>query len=192
MSTNKIYKIIKAEGYFKNLKANNEEILDVIDQCLEGKSISSIWKKNYTMSWEKDEEYTQNADILFYIGLVPVINENSYNLLKKYIPLDSVEYLNIKIENNQNLYLMNVLNINTEIFNEKKSKIDYYKTGTIREVIKYVFNDIETIPVIFRIPQSPCEIFVSDEFVKIVKDNNLTGIDFKECKISRSLFNFKF
>lgn len=192
MTTNKIYKIMESKGYFKKLKANNEEILDVIDKSFEGKPISSIWKENYTMSWEEDEEYTQNADFLFYIGLVPVINENSYNLLKTYIPLDSVEYLTVKMENSQNLYLMNVLNINTKIFNEKKSKIDYYKTGTIREIIKYIFNDIGTIPIIFKIPQSPCDIFVSDEFVKIVKDNDLTGIDFQECKISRSLFGFKF
>jgi len=196
MSENKIYVIYKDNNRnFKELiKDNNneEEFRNIINDGFVGKKIKNIWNSNYTMTWDKNTSTIEKADFCFYAGLIPFVNEKTYRLLNDVIPLNYIEFLPVTIENKETMYALNIVNINTEIFNEKKSTIKYFPDGDIYEIKKYIFNDIENIPVIFKIPQMLKDIFVSDEFVKIVKDNNLTGIDFKECKISRSLFNFKF
>ena len=74
--------------------------------------------------------------------------------------------------------------------NIKKSKIEYYSTGDIRDVIEPTFlpGDYNCL---FQIPQLPFTIFCSETFKNAVDDNHLTGLIFEECKVkSKSwLFN---
>lgn len=72
--------------------------------------------------------------------------------------------------------------------NKKKSKIEYFSTGDIREVVKPIFLPGE-YKTLFQIPEALYTIFSTQDFKDKVEENNLSGLNFEECAIkSKSWF----
>jgi len=90
--------------------------------------------------------------------------------------LNSVELLPISYSEPH--YLINVI----DALDMEKSEFKRYDDGRIMFCTKYVFKE-EVIGnnIVFKIPQFPsAHIFVTEEFVKQVEENDLKGFVFEE------------
>lgn len=109
-----------------------------------------------------------------------ILNERSYKILYPYIK-NEVQIFKIKSEND-NLYVVNITNI-IDCLDYDKSKIKRFpSSGRVMRVIKYVFK-IEKLKnaTIFKLPEFPKGIsYVTEEFKKVVEENNIKGFKFKE------------
>ncbi len=93
--------------------------------------------------------------------------------------LNSVELLPISYSEPH--YLINVINV-IDALDMEKSEFKRYDDGRIMFCTKYVFKE-EVIGnnIVFKIPQfSSAHIFVTEEFVKQVEENDLKGFVFEE------------
>lgn len=109
-----------------------------------------------------------------------ILNEKSYKILYSYIK-NEVQIFKIKNEKD-NLYVVNVTNI-IDCINHKKSEIKLFpSTGRIMRVIKYVFKENLLKNVfIFKLPEfSNTHIFVTEDFKKVVEENDIKGFKFEE------------
>jgi len=69
-----------------------------------------------------------------------------------------------------------------DVLSTRDSDIVYYPSGKIMEVRKYVL-DLKrlTFHPIFKLPETArMDVFVSDEFVRIVESHGLRGFSFKQ------------
>ena len=173
----KIYRLQKEYG-FAELIPNNES-LDMINEGFVGKPMKDYWNIQ-KMKWNK-EESDIIGDFSFLAGLIPVINNNVFKKLSAVIAKESVELLPIVI-NDEKYFALNILNIKSNILNEKKSNIEYFEDNSIMYINEYVFNDIHVEP-IFKIHQLTTHIFTTDVLKNIIKKEKLTGINFIECKV---------
>ena len=109
-----------------------------------------------------------------------ILNERSYKILYPYIK-NEVQIFKIKSEND-NLYVVNITNI-IDCLDYDKSKIKRFpSSGRVMRVIKYAFK-IEKLKnaTIFNLPDFPKGIsYVTEEFKKVVEENNIKGFKFKE------------
>ena len=109
-----------------------------------------------------------------------ILNERSYKILYPYIK-NEVQIFKIKSENDK-LYVLNITNI-IDCLDYDKSKIKRFpSSGRVMRVIKYAFK-IEKLKnaTIFKLPDFPKGIsYVTEEFKKVVEENNIKGFKFKE------------
>jgi hypothetical protein len=173
----KIYKLQK-EYSFAELIPNTES-LDMINEGFIGKPMKDDWNIQ-KMQWNL-EESDVIGDFSFLAGLIPVINNNVLEKLDKLITEEYVELLPIVI-NNEKYFALNLLNINSDILNIKKSNLEYFEDNSIMYINEYVFNDIGVEP-IFKISQLTTHIFVTDIFKNIIEKEKVTGINFIDCKV---------
>jgi len=92
---------------------------------------------------------------------------------------DKVELL--PVEYDEPYYLMNVINM-IDALDMEKSEFGRFSSGRIMFCTKYVFKE-EVIGnnIIFKIPQFPtADVLVTEEFVKLVEDNDVKGFIFEE------------
>ncbi len=109
-----------------------------------------------------------------------ILNERSYKILYPYIK-NEVQIFKIKSEND-NLYVVNITNI-IDCLDYDKSKIKRFpSSGRVMRVIKYAFKTEKlTNAIIFKLPEFPKSIsYVTEEFKKVVEENNIKGFKFKE------------
>lgn len=173
----KIYKLQKEYG-FAELIPNNES-LDMINEGFVGKPMKDDWNIQ-EMQWNI-EESDVIGDFSFLAGLIPVINNNILKKLSTFITKESVELLPIVI-NDEKYFAVNILNIKSNILNEKKSSIEYFEDNSIMYINEYVFNDIGVEPIL-KISQLTTHIFVTDVLKKHIEKEKLTGINFTDCKV---------
>lgn len=91
------------------------------------------------------------------------------------------------VEYDEPYYLMNVINM-IDALDMEKSEFKRYKDGRIMYCTKYVFKkDVIGNNIIFKIPQFPVtDVLVTEEFVKLAKDNDLKGFIFEEFRDSEN------
>lgn len=109
-----------------------------------------------------------------------ILNEKSYKILYPYIK-NEVQIFKIKSENDK-LYVVNITNI-IDCLDYDKSEIKRFPSSDrVMRIIKYVFK-IEKLKnaTIFKLPENPKGIsYVTEEFKKVVEENNIKGFKFKE------------
>lgn len=159
-------------------------IKDLVIQTL-SKDIENIWKP-VNLNWY-DGICEPKYDFIFIYGYIPVCNEIAYRLLSQLDVLYNIYFLPIIIDNS-NYYIMSVLHNENSVLNENKSKIKYFSDKSILRIEEYVFNKVEPKSALFKIPQSITTFFATEDFVSYVKLNNLSGINFIECKIANQHF----
>ncbi|NLL06168.1 MAG: hypothetical protein GX270_10380 [Clostridiaceae bacterium] len=93
--------------------------------------------------------------------------------------INNVELL--PIEYIEECYLMNVINI-IDALDVDKSEFKRYDDGRIMFCTKYVFKEnVIGNNSIFKIPQFPTvDVLVTEEFVRLVEENELKGFVFEE------------
>lgn len=175
----KIYQI-KKNYRFAELSPK-ETLITVINDGFDGKSMADIWGGLQTMTWNFEESKV-TCDFPLLYGLIPVMSEKAKKIFATLIPADFVEYLKIRVED-ENYYALNILKSYDKLLNIGKSKIDYFSNGEIMAIDKYVLNEISDLSPIFKITQLKIRAFVTEEFKNIVKKEGLTGLEFEECEV---------
>ncbi len=111
-----------------------------------------------------------------------ILNEKSYKVLYPYLKNHSQVF---KIKSDSKIfYVVNVTDIIDCLDYEKSELKRFPSSGRIMRVIKYVFKE-EKIKdtVIFKLPGIGfvnSHSFVTEEFKKVVEENNIKGFKFKE------------
>jgi len=109
-----------------------------------------------------------------------ILNEKSYKILYPYLKNHS-QIFRLKNEN-KIFYVINVIDV-IDCLDYEKSELKLFpSSGRVMRVIKYAFRTEKLKNAsIFKLPEFPNSIsYVTEEFKKIVEDNNITGFKFKE------------
>lgn len=109
-----------------------------------------------------------------------ILNEKSYKVLYPYLKNHS-QIFKIKSDN-KIFYVVNVIDI-IDCLNYDKSELKYFSSsGRVMDVEKYVFKTEKLKnATIFKLPEFPKSIsYVTEEFKKVVEENNIKGFKFKE------------
>lgn len=109
-----------------------------------------------------------------------ILNEKSYKALYPYLKNHS-QIFKIKSDN-KIFYVVNVIDI-IDCLNYDKSELKYFSSsGRVMDVEKYVFKTEKLKnATIFKLPEFPKSIsYVTEEFKKVVEENNIKGFKFKE------------
>lgn len=113
------------------------------------------------------------------------LNETAFNKLKTLFKNYSFKKITIGTDS---YYAIFNLPEEQDKLNKKKSKIEYFSTGDILEVVKPVFLPGEYMT-LFQIPEALYTVFSTQDFKDRVEENNLSGLNFEECAIkSKSWF----
>lgn len=133
----------------------------------------------------KDNEFRRGKliDISGFIGGSPIFSskakETFHTLLK-----NKVEFLPLNHENGETYHLVNVINVLDCIDYETAvvNKEEIMPRVVRAEVIKYQFQyELIKDELMFKIPEnSTTRVFVTDEFLRVVEENGLIGIQFEE------------
>lgn len=109
-----------------------------------------------------------------------ILNEKSYKTLYPYLKNHS-QIFKIKSDN-KIFYVVNVIDI-IDCLNYDKSELKYFSSsGRVMDVEKYVFKTEKLKnTTIFKLPEFPKSIsYVTEEFKRVVEENNIKGFKFKE------------
>lgn len=140
--------------------------------------------ENFRYDWVT-EDSTLIPDIAIIMSELFCIDDKALIVLNPYI--DDLVQTSISI-GKELFYSISNIPVLKDSLNLKLSKIKYFSTGDIMEVGKPVFNE-RNYPNLFKTAEIPGSFFCSEDLMKAVIDNNLTGITFEECKVkSKSWF----
>lgn len=170
----KIYKLDFDVNNYKSIQVSSKVDADYY-QLFDGNSIKDIWQPLSVSYYEEDSELKEGDAPGFNI---PVVNKRALDVLYPLIKGD-IEILPLQLGNEQ-LYGINVLTV-ADVLDYDLSEYKTYRDGKrIMAVKKYVFKEEKIKNDIFKIIDLPRgAIFVSDQFCKLVKDNNLEGFKFE-------------
>ncbi|MCQ2124930.1 MAG: hypothetical protein MJZ25_12175 [Fibrobacter sp.] len=120
-------------------------------------------------------------DFYFIGGFIPVVSESALSA----IDLDhaDVELLPAQDDCGKKFYILNPLSCEDSALNLKKSKVQYTSDGTISWISDFVFSYCPQKRM-FRLSEMPTKMFVDDKFVQLIREKNMTGIDFIPCKVT--------
>ncbi len=103
-------------------------------------------------------------------------SEKAINVLERHLN-DAVELLPIETDIGK-FYILNVTYF-IDCFNKSKSLFTASNTGTVVSYIKLEFNEKKIgESAIFKIPELPYRIFLSDKIESLCKRQNLRGLEF--------------
>ncbi len=134
-----------------------------------------------------EQDDTPICDFPMINGCIPVVSERALTIIQPFIEEDGVEILPINVEE-EPFYILHPLKI-YDVLNTKKSEIQYFKSGRVKNVGKYVFKSaVANAPNLFHVSTLQTFVFVKEELFQAISQSQLTGADFEECPITRSLF----
>lgn len=177
----KIY-CFKASASRFNSFLFNKDYWDIQDSIGVGHSLIGKWTPIPVRNLFKEDEgeFPKTAgDFPSLSGSIPVVSEKAWQILSAYIK-NEVEALPL-ITKTGSYFALNVLDI-VDGLDKEKSEISYRSSGRVSRVFKYVFHE-EKIKgkYMFKIPETKgLEVYVSEEFKKLIEENNLKGLDFSK------------
>ena len=167
----KIYKLDFDVNNDKSIQLCEDVSYDYY-QMFNGTSIKKNWKTLKVKYYEDDKEL-KNGDAPGFN--IPVLKQKAFNYLFPLIN-GNVEILTLQL-NDETLYGINVLNVIDAIDYDSSVYRTYRDGKRIMAFKKYGFReDMIKNKNIFKITDLPRgDIFVSEEFYKTIRDNNLEG-----------------
>jgi len=175
----KVYKFWHKANEYKNIDLEGTLLLDkVVDGFYnDGKAFNCDFG---TFKWiEKD---LKECDFPMINGSIPVVSQRAYEVLDPYLDKENIEILPITIDNTP-YYIIHLLNV-YDVLNEKRSVIQRFRNGGIKNIEKYVFlPSVSDVPNLFQITQNQMFVFVKEELFNVISEAKLTGADFEECQI---------
>lgn len=125
--------------------------------------------------WEPGD--VKRGDFPCIGGAVPVFTERAVKTLRPLIG-DSVEILPLVCDEDD-LYIINVIDV-VDCLDRERSKLKFFSSGAVMRVEHYVFVE-EALrgKHIFKIPERPVAVFVSDAFKFVVEGEGLEGLRWK-------------
>jgi hypothetical protein len=146
-----------------------------------GKKLPRNWTAPPVEIYDKSKPM---GDFVGWMLKAPVISEKAKKILEPFIS-KYVQFLYMMEMKDTKLYAMNVIHV-IDCLDLNKSDVRYYShlpdKKVIRRINKYCF-DYDKLAfhknlLIFKIPQTLSEVFVTSDFVDIVQSNNLEGAGF--------------
>lgn len=130
-------------------------------------------------SHHKDEVNKPIGDVFSVDVSSFILNESSFRILYLYIK-DHTQIFKIQHQDGL-LYVINVTDV-IDCLDYNQSDIKYFSSSNrVMRVIKYVFiNSKLKNAIIFKLPEFPSSIYVTEEFKKVVEDNQIKGFKFEE------------
>lgn len=174
----KIYLLFPKSG---NGFALNPIDLDYFENCFVGRKMPMDWVAPPVEFYQKSRPA---KDFVGWMLAAPVVSEKAKQTLEPYVSKD-VQFLYMLTVKKTKLYAINITRV-VDCLDLEKSDVRYYShiehEKVIRRINKYMF-DYEKLAnqknlLIFKIPQTFSEVFVTSKFVDIVESNNLTGAGF--------------
>ena len=160
------------------------------DQLIDnyGGSIIKQWETT-SCTWyiEGEREEMNSYDFFFFLGYIPICNEEVFLSVQAMTSFLGVEFLPIMVENVK-YYVLNVLQDYNGIVNLRKSKVKYYGDGDVLWIDEYVFYPFECTSFFFRIGEVSTVLFVNESFRKLYLEKNWSGINFIQCKVRSQSF----
>ena len=179
-----IFLIKNKFGEFKNIKPIKQDTQRSLIENY-GHHMQDEWRP-IDFEWDT-EDGDKPRDIFLYLGHILIGNRGCIDALETLINSSKCECLPIKIAQDE-YYIINVCDTLKGVLDRKKSKIEYFKDGSIKWIRNFAFcADCET-SLIFHISEIASPIFATETFVQCVKNANLIGLQFEECKYVRSNF----
>lgn len=146
----------------------------------EGKKVENRNFDLFTLSKYKEEIEKPIGDVSSISTSSYIINEKAYKVLYPYLKEHS-QIFQLKNEN-KIFYVINVTDI-IDCLDYEKSEVKYFSSSNrVMDIEKYAFHSEKLKKAtIFKIPEFPKGIsYVTEEFKKVVEENNITGFKFKE------------
>lgn len=175
-----IYKLWEDVDY-QFINPINIEKFSILELLLhEPQSFGSAWK-SFEVKWfnfTKGRKKLKEGDFSF-LGSTPVLSEHALSNLKCELEKYG-EFLPIYSQNKPIWFVLNVTNI-LPAFDKELSEFEYFRVSNrVKRINKYVFvKSIVAKNIIFRIPESPTNYFITEEFIGLVKNHNLKGFEFE-------------
>ena len=171
LEINNSYKLDFDVNNYKSIQLCEDVSYDYY-QMFNGTSIKKNWKTLKVKYYEDDKEL-KNGDAPGFN--IPVLKQKAFNYLFPLIN-GNVEILTLQL-NDETLYGINVLNVIDAIDYDSSVYRTYRDGKRIMAFKKYGFReDMIKNKNIFKITDLPRgDIFVSEEFYKTIRDNNLEG-----------------
>ena len=169
----KIYLLESDVSKYKWIHPVNEDDWDIIGN-IDGSIISKGWKSI-------DLEFINKliGDFPNLLSGAIVISKKAKDIIEPIIGNNS-EFLTVRVLGEYSYLIMNVLNQN-DWLDKAKSSYKSFSDGRIRQINNYVFfEDKLREDIIFRLSAYRCNIYVTDKFINIIKENNLKGLKFVE------------
>ena len=174
----KIYEYI-ADGDRHNYFITDQEHHEVKTSVGRGVSLINSWKPIPVRNFFGEKEGLFLNKISDFPSLRdPVLSEKAWKVFEPYIK-HYVEPLPL-ITPEGKYFALNILNI-IDALDKEKSEVSYNRvTNRVSRILKHVFHtDKIEGQLIFKVPETlGLGVYVSEEFKKIVEDNNLKGLDF--------------
>ncbi|MFD2611582.1 imm11 family protein [Paenibacillus gansuensis] len=118
------------------------------------------------------------CDIYAFSVQHPIVSVKSSEFFKLYFP-EEIQLLDV-FNGKEKFYILNVINL-IDCLDMDKSKIEYFSSGRIMEVVSYSFKpDLIKESYLFKVPQYPSKIFATDRMKKLVESTDLIGYKFVE------------
>lgn len=170
----KIYRIrLNVEKGFSYLESEGFEF-DTRRQIYIGEKVDAISNEKFIVKTKKGKypDFMGSSSI-------PFISNKLKKIIEDHSDLKNFNFLPTKIEK-ENYWLLNVIGF-LDCFDKEKSTFSTYSNGEPDEIQNIVFNE-KNIPSvsIFKIKESPINIFITDGFKKIIDNHNVSGIDYLE------------
>ncbi|SEM83736.1 imm11 family protein [Lihuaxuella thermophila] len=161
---------------YQSVMTIEENLLDRFEQF--GQPLEHDWKPIEMFVPDAKKELPK-SDFPNFLTDVPIFNQNAKNAFYELLRPNG-EFLPVIIEGEKH-YAFNTIN-RIDALDEEASDVKRFKSsGRIMKVIKYKF-----IPekvqgqVIFKIPQDPGSVYVSNTFLAKYQEHELTGLMFRE------------
>ncbi|MBA4601974.1 imm11 family protein [Thermoactinomyces mirandus] len=178
----KVYKLspdyrFKSMMYYSNKDA--EYFTYVYDHYWNKEPITPIWKPIRLKVSEIDKDNPNPLpDCLLMLGDVLIFSEKGKSHVKRHLS-DYGEFLPL-ISECGSFYAFHLLEQINALDEEKSEVLRFKSSGRIKRITNYVFKPNQIASrLLFKIPQNPAAIFVTDEFLSLICDSGLQGFDFK-------------
>ncbi|MBE0377676.1 hypothetical protein [Pseudoalteromonas prydzensis] len=158
-----------------------DEILEVVmDDIPRGKKTLLELSEHGFVCKHEPRAKKQNYDVNLY-GCFLVLNRRAYNCLNEAI-INCGEFVPLKTDSEE-MFLFNTLNFASEDLTlTEKAYLDGYEDGL--KTLVFDINDIQDKLLFKSKLQGGLSVYCTDDFKKLITDNNLSGINFNKDLLS--------
>ena len=176
--------VLKPVNGFRTLAPKSGEAWDVL-QAFDGKQrFAADWiplEVKYAIDRPSDERRPKSAFPLIGLSSVLVLSNEAKLLLQKLL-LGHGELLPLDCDG-ERYWAFNTLNL-VDVVDLDRSEVDYFEDDRteILNIRRYALKSLDDFSLpIFKVPQmNSVDIFVSEDFRKVVEDAKLDGLAFQE------------
>lgn len=157
---------------------NQKNYGDIESELFDGRILQDSWKiVEFVPTKDEKGQKREFGDVSSWLS-VPLFQGEAIDKLKPLIG-DSIEILPINVAE-KDYKIINVIKV-LDCIDYDNAEVKRLPSGGVLRFLKYAFQkDVVENEHIFRIKEKPgSRLFVSDDFKKVVEENNLTGFKFE-------------